>query len=88
MLGAPQDPGIMHGSLQDIFSLKDQESELNRVKVYISYLEIYNEGLIDLLNPKGDPSSLKIKEDRQVAWNNEARYHHQRSQTAESPLNR
>ena len=41
-------------------------NEFNRIKIYISYLEIYNETLIDLLNPKGDPSQLKIKVDPNV----------------------
>lgn len=63
MLGKPGEPGVLHYALRDIFGYRDNMSQNSKLKLYISYLEIYNENLIDLLNPKGEPSSLKIKED-------------------------
>lgn len=66
MLGGQGDPGVLHYALRDIFSYRDSRPDSCKLKLYISYLEIYNENLIDLLNPKGDPSTLKIKEDAKV----------------------
>jgi hypothetical protein len=66
MQGDRNDPGILYHSLKEIFDTRDRHHE-KKIKIYISYLEIYNEGLIDLLNPKGDPTSLKIAEDAKVA---------------------
>ena len=67
MLGTPGNTGILQLALRDIFEGATSSRLNKKVKVYISYLEIYNENLIDLLNPKGDPSTLKIKEDQKVA---------------------
>jgi hypothetical protein len=67
MLGGRDCPGILHYSLLHIFKGK-QPDNFKKQKVYVSYLEIYNEGLIDLLNPKGDPSTLKVKEDTKVSY--------------------
>lgn len=61
-----QDRGIVHLALEDIFDQCKKTSPTKIVKVYISYFEIYNEVLIDLLNPKGDPGELKITEDEEV----------------------
>ena len=58
-------PGILHYALLHIFDQREQEGN-QKLKVYVSYLEIYNEGLIELLNPKSDPSCLKVKEDSKV----------------------
>lgn len=66
MLGGREGPGILHYSLLHIFN-RDGPDSVRKQKIYVSYLEIYNEGLIDLLNPKGDPSSLKVKEDSKVS---------------------
>lgn len=66
MLGSQNETGLLHFALRDIFGQKDSLDQSMKIKFYISYLEIYNENLIDLLNPKGDPSTLKIKEDSRV----------------------
>lgn len=55
----------MH-ALQDLFLLKKSVEKQSRLKVWVSYLELYNESLIDLLNPKAEAGSLKIKEDADV----------------------
>ena len=66
MLGSDDQPGLLHYALRDVFLKRAELKDKFGIKVYISYLEIYNEVLIDLLNPKGDPATLKIKEDQRV----------------------
>lgn len=60
MLGTPELPGILPCSIKDIFQniAKDAEREYS---VWVSYLEIYNEHINDLLIPGS--SNLKIKDD-------------------------
>lgn len=60
MLGTPDYPGILPCSIREIFQtiVKDTENEYN---VWISYIEIYNEQINDLLAP--GRVNLKIKED-------------------------
>lgn len=66
MLGTESNPGVLMHALQDLFFLKKSEEKQSRLKVWVSYLELYNESLIDLLNPKAESGSLKIKEDADV----------------------
>lgn len=59
MLGDQNASGLISYSLQDVCSiLLDQEG----IKVSISYLEIYNEQINDLLNPGS--TNLKIIDDK------------------------
>lgn len=60
MLGTPDFPGILPCSIREIFQtiVKDTENEYN---VWVSYIEIYNEQINDLLAP--GKINLKIKED-------------------------
>ena len=60
MLGTPDYPGILPCSIREIFQtiVKDTENEYN---VWISYIEIYNEHVNDLLAP--GRVNLKVKED-------------------------
>jgi len=60
MLGTPETPGILPCTVRDIFSFINKDKE-NEYKIWISYLEIYNESINDLLNPGN--SNLKMKED-------------------------
>ena len=66
MLGTESNPGVLMHALQDLFLLKKSVEKQSRLKVWVSYLELYNESLIDLLNPKAEAGSLKIKEDADV----------------------
>jgi hypothetical protein len=66
MLGTECNPGILMHAMRDLFELKKEQEKQGKVKIWISYLEIYNEILIDLLNPKAEAGSLKIKEDSSV----------------------
>ncbi|KAL4469467.1 hypothetical protein ABPG74_004720 [Tetrahymena malaccensis] len=60
MLGQPENPGILPCSIRDIFNLiqKQTNEEFN---VWVSYMEIYNENINDLLAPQ--QQNLKIIED-------------------------
>ena len=60
MLGTPDTPGILPCTIRDIFNFISKDPK-NDYKIWISYLEIYNESINDLLNP-GNPG-LKLKED-------------------------
>ena len=60
MLGNPETPGILPCTVRDIFNFIGKDAE-NEYKVWISYFEIYNESINDLLMPGN--SGLKVKED-------------------------
>ncbi|XP_043845256.1 kinesin-like protein KIF22 isoform X2 [Dromiciops gliroides] len=68
MLGSPEQPGIIPRALKDLLQLTWEEGAEGRpwaITVYMSYLEIYQEKVLDLLAPaSGD---LVIREDR---WGN------------------
>lgn len=51
MLGTDEEPGIMARALNDLFQEMERTSEDNIYKVSMSYLEIYNEMIRDLLSP-------------------------------------
>ena len=59
MLGTPDLPGILPLAIRDVFSTITSDSQSEYI-VGVSYLEIYNEQINDLLNPGS--SNLKIKE--------------------------
>lgn len=62
MLGDDSSPGILPFTLLDIF--REAEQLPGEMKMSISYLEIYNEQINDLLNPQS--VNLKIHEDNKV----------------------
>ena len=63
MLGTQESPGILPCAVRDVFNgiKNDEEHEYN---VWVSYLEIYNENINDLLQP--GQSNLKLKDDPNV----------------------
>ncbi|XP_053393592.1 kinesin-like protein KIF19 [Mercenaria mercenaria] len=61
MLGTDDDPGIMARTLNDLFISMDKTREDMKYKVTMSYLEIYNEMIRDLLNPSS--GILDLRED-------------------------
>ncbi|XP_044257426.1 kinesin-like protein KIF13A isoform X2 [Tribolium madens] len=63
MMGSQENKGIIPRLCDALFGLiaKQQSSELT-YKVEVSYMEIYNEKVHDLLDPKTNKQSLKVRE--------------------------
>lgn len=59
MLGTDEEPGIMVRSLSDLFSIIESGNS-NNIRVKLTYIEIYNETLRDLL---GTGETLELRED-------------------------
>ncbi|XP_050691538.1 kinesin-like protein KIF19 isoform X3 [Eriocheir sinensis] len=60
MVGTAEHPGIMVQALNDLFHSLDDPSKTAKTKISMSYLEIYNENIRDLLQPSG---TLDLRED-------------------------
>ncbi|XP_045115573.1 kinesin-like protein KIF19 isoform X2 [Portunus trituberculatus] len=60
MVGTPEQPGIMVQALNDLFQCLNDPSRTTKTKITMSYLEIYNENIRDLLQPSG---TLDLRED-------------------------
>ncbi|XP_012968704.1 kinesin-like protein KIF18B [Mesocricetus auratus] len=60
MLGREGDPGIMYLTTMELYRRLEALQEEKKFEVLISYLEVYNEQIHDLLEPKGP---LTIRED-------------------------
>ena len=63
MLGTVENPGVMVLAIKDLFTKIRQRSSDGNHAVHLSYLEVYNETVRDLLSP-GRP--LVLREDKQV----------------------
>ena len=64
MLGTDSNPGIMALTLADLFNNIERlslENSLDKVQVTMTYLEIYNENIRDLLS--GKPDVLELRDD-------------------------
>ncbi|XP_056399245.1 kinesin-like protein KIF18B [Hyla sarda] len=62
MLGSEADPGVMYLTMVELYQRIEAIKEEKSCEVLVSYLEVYNEQIQDLLEPKG---SLAIREDPQ-----------------------
>nr|XP_004655791.2 kinesin-like protein KIF18B [Jaculus jaculus] len=60
MLGREGDPGIMYLTTMELYRRLEARQEEKQFEVLVSYLEVYNEQIHDLLEPKGP---LAIRED-------------------------
>lgn len=60
MVGTPDNPGIMSKTMNQLFTLIGKNSN-NKYIVRVSYLEIYNENIKDLLF--SEDRSLELRED-------------------------
>ncbi|XP_023573912.1 kinesin-like protein KIF18B [Octodon degus] len=60
MLGQRGDPGIMYLTTMELYRRLEALQEEKQFEVLVSYLEVYNEQIHDLLEPKGP---LNIRED-------------------------
>ncbi|XP_078669677.1 kinesin-like protein KIF18A [Branchiostoma floridae x Branchiostoma belcheri] len=62
MLGSPQNPGVIFLTMMDLYQRIDQMQSEKICDVAVSYLEVYNETIRDLLVPSG---TLAVREDPQ-----------------------
>jgi hypothetical protein len=61
--GTAQQPGIIFLAMQELFERISERSADKETEVTLSYLEIYNETIRDLLVPGGSKSGLSLRED-------------------------
>jgi kinesin family protein 18/19 len=61
MLGTDQNPGVMALTLAHLFSEIANQRDPDTYQVSLSYLEIYNENIRDLLS--GKPDYLDVRDD-------------------------
>jgi kinesin family member 18/19 len=61
MLGTEDTPGIMMNSIEELFKAIEVYSAERDYKLKISYIEVYNELIKDLLNDKSE--NLELRED-------------------------
>ncbi|UYV76394.1 hypothetical protein LAZ67_14000274 [Cordylochernes scorpioides] len=76
MVGTEKEPGIMVRALRDIFGIVSSLNSCASFHISMSYLEVYNENIRDLLNPGSGP--LDLRED--------SRGHHQVVGLSEEPI--
>uniref|UniRef100_A0AAR2JXX8 Kinesin family member 13A n=1 Tax=Pygocentrus nattereri TaxID=42514 RepID=A0AAR2JXX8_PYGNA len=63
MMGSVDQPGLIPRLCCSLFErVGREENETHSFKVEVSYMEIYNEKVRDLLDPKGSRQSLKVRE--------------------------
>ena len=65
--GTAQMPGIIFLTMQELFEKIHERSDDKEAEVSLSYLEIYNETIRDLLVPGGSKQGLVLREDSQQA---------------------
>jgi len=64
MIGNPQHPGIMVLTMRDLFhAIADNKSE-RQYHLSVSYMEIYNETIRDLLVENSKPLALREDDDK------------------------
>ncbi|KAH8887143.1 kinesin [Thozetella sp. PMI_491] len=61
--GTSQQPGIIFMTMQELFEKIQERSDEKTTEVSLSYLEIYNETIRDLLVPGGSKQGLMLRED-------------------------
>lgn len=66
--GTAQQPGIIFMTMQELFEKVDELQGEKESEITLSYLEIYNETIRDLLNPSSNPKQgLMLREDASQA---------------------
>ncbi|KAI9802465.1 MAG: hypothetical protein M1825_002850 [Sarcosagium campestre] len=65
--GTAQQPGIIFLTMQELFERIAERSTEKETEVSLSYLEIYNETIRDLLVPGGSKAGLMLREDANQA---------------------
>jgi kinesin family protein 18/19 len=61
MLGTEENPGIMMNSIDELFITIENYTAERDYKIKISYVEVYNENIKDLLTDRND--YLELRED-------------------------
>ncbi|KAH8905788.1 kinesin-domain-containing protein [Coniochaeta sp. PMI_546] len=61
--GTSQQPGIIFLTMQELFEKISERSSEKHTEISLSYLEIYNETIRDLLVPGGSKQGLMLRED-------------------------
>ncbi|KAL2843510.1 kinesin family protein [Aspergillus pseudoustus] len=61
--GTPQQPGIIFLTMQELFERIEERSGEKQTELSLSFLEIYNETIRDLLVAGGSKSGLTLRED-------------------------
>lgn len=61
--GLPQDPGVIFLTMQELYQRIESLKDTKVFEVTLSFLEIYNETICDLLNPTTSPKKLVLRED-------------------------
>lgn len=65
--GTSQQPGIIFLTMQELFEKIGERSDDKHTEITLSYLEIYNETIRDLLVPGGSKQGLMLREDANQA---------------------
>jgi kinesin family protein 18/19 len=65
--GTVQQPGIVFLTMQELFEKIKEREEEKVIELSLSYLEIYNETIRDLLVPGGSKQGLMLREDANQA---------------------
>ena len=65
--GTVQQPGVIFLTMQELFERISERTEDKVTEVSLSYLEIYNETIRDLLVPGGSKAGLMLREDANQA---------------------
>ncbi|KAG8411507.1 tubulin-dependent ATPase kip3 [Metarhizium acridum] len=65
--GTAQHPGIIFLTMQELFEKIEDRSQEKSTELSLSYLEIYNETIRDLLVPGGSQGGLMLREDSNQA---------------------
>jgi kinesin family member 18/19 len=65
--GTAQMPGIIFLTMQELFEKISERSDEKQTEISLSYLEIYNETIRDLLVPGGSKQGLMLREDSNQA---------------------
>ncbi|QLL33037.1 hypothetical protein HG536_0D05580 [Torulaspora globosa] len=83
--GSPEEPGIIFLAMQDLFNRIEALKDTKKFEISLSYLEIYNEMIRDLLKPETSPKKLVIREDSENGIS-VANLSHHRPQTVDDVM--